>query len=797
MQTQTYTQPPEPVCPDPETGLCAAQVKQRLSSGLSNRVTANQGRTEGQILLQNCLTFFNLIFVIMAVVLALCGSSIKNMTFMIVVIVNTVIGCVQEIRAKRAVDKLTLVAAQTVTCIRDGVSLQVRSDLLVRDDIVVFGPGDQICADGILRRGKLQVNESLITGEADAITKEPGDPLKSGSFVIAGRGRVQLTHVGDETFAAKLAAEAKKDPKAAKSEMMRSLDKLIRFMGILLIPVGIFLFIHEFRTLQLGLQESTEATVAALVGLIPQGLYLLTSVALAASAIKLTRQRVLVQDMNCIETLARVDVLCVDKTGTITEPVMEVENVVPLTQDPPEHLEAVLTALYGTQEPDNDTARAMKEMFGGESSWECTQYLPFTSQTKWCGGTYQAHGAFLAGAPEFIMGSRFDEIKEAVDEWSLGGYRVLLVAGYKEEMLPEDAPLNPEQVTPLALVMLTNRIRKQAPATFAYFNQQGVTIKVISGDNPATVSDVARRAGIPGAENYTETSHLETEADFLEAAEKYTVFGRVTPDQKKKLIQALKKLGHTVAMTGDGVNDVLALKESDCGIAMAGGSQAASQVARLVLLDADFAAMPGIVGEGRRVINNIQRAAALFIVKNIFSLLLAIINILTGQPYPLAPLQLTIISTLTIGTPSFFLALEPNYERVYGRFLPGILRRAFPGALTNIFIVVLAQFFMSLLNLPLTHVQTVCTALMAMVGMLVLFQVCKPFDKFRMLVWGAMGAGIVLCFTVLRDLFELQLSDPVTLLVMLVMLIATPTVFFALQRAFDWGEQLLLRLKKK
>ena len=546
MQTQTYTQPPEPVCPDPETGLCATQVKQRLSSGLINRVTANQGRTEGQILLQNCLTFFNLIFVIMAMVLALCGSSIKNMTFMIVVIVNTVIGCVQEIRAKRAVDKLTLVAAQTVTCIRDGVSLQVRSDLLVRDDIVVFGPGDQICADGILRRGKLQVNESLITGEADAITKEPGDPLKSGSFVIAGRGRVQLTQVGDETFAAKLAAEAKKDPKAAKSEMMRSLDKLIRFMGILLIPVGIFLFIHEFRTLQLGLQESTEATVAALVGLIPQGLYLLTSVALAASAIKLTRQRVLVQDMNCIETLARVDVLCVDKTGTITEPVMEVENVVPLTQDPPEHLEAVLTALYGTQEPDNDTARAMKEMFGGESSWECIQYLPFTSQTKWCGGTYQAQGAFLAGAPEFIMGSRFDEIKEAVDEWSLGGYRVLLVAGYKEEMLPEDAPLNPEQVTPLALVMLTNRIRKQAPATFAYFNQQGVTIKVISGDNPATVSDVARRAGIPGAENYTETSHLETEADFLEAAEKYTVFGRVTPDQKKKLIQALKKLGHTV-----------------------------------------------------------------------------------------------------------------------------------------------------------------------------------------------------------------------------------------------------------
>ena len=785
-----------PISADPNLGLSSQQAKERLTCGWGNRTSAAKGRTEGQILLQNCVTFFNLVFVVMAVFLVLCGSSVKNMTFMIVVIVNAAIGCIQEIRAKRAVDKLTLVAAQNITCIRDGKSAPLRSDLLVLDDIVEFHPGDQICADGTLCTGKLQVNESLITGEADAIVKEPGDELKSGSFVVAGRGRARLTQVGNDTFAAGLAAEAKKDPKAAKSEMMRSLDKLIRVMGILLVPIGILLFHHEFQTLSLSLRSSAEATVAALVGMIPQGLYLLTSVALAASAIKLTRQRVLVQDMNCIEALARVDVLCVDKTGTITEPVMQMETIVPLTEDPPEHLESVMTALYGSREPDNDTARALQEMFCGESDWNCTQFQPFTSQTKWCGGCFESQGSFVAGAPEFIMGPRFEEIRVAVDEWSSSGYRVLLIAGYDADSLPEQT-LIPALVKPLALVTLTNRIRKEAPATFSYFAQQGVTIKVISGDNPVTVSDVAQRAGIPGAEDYIDATTLQTPDDIYLAAARYTVFGRVTPDQKKQLILALKQQGHTVGMTGDGVNDVLALKEADCGIAMAGGSQAASQVARLVLLDADFAAMPGIVGEGRRVINNIQRAAAIFIVKNIFSLVLALVNIATGMPYPLAPLQLTIISTLTIGTPSFFLALEPNYEQVRGRFLPGILRRAFPGAITNIIVVLLAQILMNLLGLPFSHVQTVCTALLALVGMLVLFRVCEPFTTVRKVVWGAMATGILCCFLFLQSFFDLELGDPVTLLVMAVMLIATPTVFTVMQRLFLLGDRLYSKFFRK
>jgi len=775
-------------------GLTGEEIRQRIDAGLDNRISARQSKTAGQIILHHSFTFFNLVFLVLAGILLLSGSSPMNMTFLVVVLVNTVIGCFQEIRAKRAVDKLTLVAPQQTLVLRDGSWTKVRWDTLVQDDIVQFSAGDQICADGILVEGEIQVNESLITGEADAVKKVPGDTLLSGSFLVAGRGNARLTQVGDNSFAAKLATEAKKNPTAAKSEMMRSLDKLIRVVGYALIPIGLVLFYQQFSVLKLGLQQSSEATVAALVGMIPEGLYLLTSVALAASALKLSKKRVLVQDMACIETLARVDVLCVDKTGTITEAAMEVENVLPLTEDAPEYLESVMTALYGSREPENDTGRALKEMFGGDTDWRCTAYFPFTSQTKWSGGDFENQGSFLAGAPEFVMGDRFPEIRETVDAWSNKGYRVLLVAGYAEALAEH---LQPELLRPLALVLLTSRIRENAKETFSYFAKQGVAIKVISGDNPITVSQVAQRAGIENADAYIDATALHSFEDILEASEKYTVFGRVTPDQKKLLVIALQKNKHTVAMTGDGVNDVLALKQADCGIAMASGSQAASQVARLVLLDSDFAAMPHIVGEGRRVINNIQRAAALFLVKNIFSLALALITLFTSWPYPFEPLHLSIISALTIGVPSFFLAMEPNYERVRGRFITGVLRRAFPGGLTNIFVVLVAQGFMSVFRFEFGPFQTVCTAILAVVGLLVLFQVCKPFDKFRMLIWILMALALLGCFTLLRDIFSLEAGNLSTTLVMLTLLMMTPTVFFAVQRIFDLGDKLYLKARKK
>ena len=771
---ETTREPVEVLAADPQRGLTAQQVKLRQERGWSNQVTQSHTLTEGQIVRKNCLTFFNFLFLVMAIFLLVSGSSIKNIAFMGVVLINLVSNCFQEIRAKRAVDKLTLVAAQTVTCIRDGRETKIRSDLLVRDDIVCFGPGDQICADAVLVSGQLQVNEALITGEDVPITKQAGDSLMSGSFVVTGRGNAQLTQVGDDTFAAKLAAEAKKNPQAGKSEMMRTLDKLIKIIAYILVPVGIILFTQQFITSGNDLRASAEGTVAALVGMIPQGLFLLTSLALAVSAMKLSQKKVLVQDMNCIESLARVDILCVDKTGTITEPVMEVENVLALADF---DISPVLTALYGSQEPDNDTAKALSEKFSGPSSWKVKNYIPFTSATKWCGGSFEGQGSFLVGAPEFILGSRYSQLQQTVEKWSGSGYRVLLVARYDGQLT--ETP-EPAAVTPLALVLLTNRIRPEAPKTFSFFAGQGVTVKVISGDNPVAASDVARRAGIHGAENYVDCTLLQTEADIFQAAAIYTVFGRVTPDQKKQLILALKRQGHTVAMTGDGVNDVLALKEADCGIAMAGGAQAASQIARMVLVDADFSAMPSIVDEGRRVINNIQRAAAVFLVKNIFSMIMALAVLITQWPFPVKPLHLTLVSALTIGMPSFLLALEPNFEQVKGKFLPQVLRNALPGGLTNIIVVLLTQWYMQNHGYTLDETQTICTAVLAMTGLLVLLQVCRPFSTFRKIIWGAMAVGLVGSFLLLGSVFELQLPGPQVKVLLAALLVITPAVFLAM-----------------
>jgi len=776
--------------PDPMQGLTAAQAEQRIAEGLGAGQTRDTGKSEKEIILRHTLTFFNLVFIVLAVLLIVGKSTVMNMGFLGVVIVNTVIGIFQEIRAKRAVDKLSLVARRPVKVVRDGRVQDIAPEDIVRDDIAEFGQGDQICADGILRTGSLYVDESLLTGEEDSVEKQPGDQIHSGSVVLAGRGRVELTAVGENCGAAALAREAKHNPQAKKSEMTRSLDRLILFLGLALVPVGIILFRQEYMVLKLPLRESTEGTVAALVGMIPEGLYLLTSVALAVSAQKLSKSRVLVQDMNSIEALARVDVLCVDKTGTITEPDMEVENLLPLGDELlPEQLEDILTAMYGTGTPDNATAKAMQELFAGESDLKCTNRVPFSSEYKWSGCEFEENGSYVVGAPEFLLGDREDIWN--IGDWAEKGYRVLLVARYDGPLAP--GKLDPEKVEPLALALLTGKLRPNAKETFAYFTQQGVTVKVISGDNPATVSMIAQQAGIPDSDQYVDAATLETPEQLREAALKYTVFGRVTPQQKKGLIEALQKKKHTVAMTGDGVNDLLAMKQADCAVAMASGAEAASQLASLVLLDSDFSAMPGVVNEGRRVINNIQRAAALFLVKNIFSLFLSIISLFTVMPYPLEPIHLSVISAMTIGIPSFILTFEPKYDRVKGRFLPGVLRRAFPGGLTNVFVVLLCQVFALVFSLPQDEVSTICAAILSFVGLLVLYQICKPFNWFRRLLWWLMAAGIVLCFTLLGDILDLRTWTDEVRLVMFTLLVMTPTVFFSIQRVFDWCEQSRLR----
>ena len=751
--------------PSPDQGLTSAQVKERQAAGWANEAVDSPTKPVGQIVRENVFTFFNLIFVVLACCLVLVGS-FKNMLFLVIAAANTVIGIVQQIRSKRTVDKLSLLSAPRCGVVRDGNLISVPSAQLVRDDIAQFAAGDQIPADAEVVEGSAQLNEALITGEADAIEKGPGDSLLSGSFVVAGRCRARLTHVGADSYAARLTLEAKRDVKVGRSEMMASLDKLIRIIGILLLPIGITLFVKQHFFLDQGVRQAVVSTVAALIGMIPEGLYLLTSVALAVGVIRLAKRKVLAQELSCIETLARVDVLCVDKTGTITEPRMEVGEVLPVDDD-------------------NDTARAMKARFRGPSNWRAARTVPFTSAAKWSAAVFPGHGAYVVGAPEFVMGERYAELRERVEPYSAKGYRVLLAAGY--DGVPGPKGLDPGAVRPMALVLLSNRIRPEAPKTFRYFAQQGVAVKVISGDNPLTVSEVAAQAGIEHAEDYVDAATLKTGAELEQAARRYTVFGRVTPDQKRRLVRALQKAGHTVAMTGDGVNDVLALKDADCGIAMASGSDAACHAAQLVLLNSDFSAMPHVVDEGRRVINNIERAASLFLVKNIFSFFLAFITLFTIVAYPFEPIQLSLVGGLTIGAPAFFLALEPNHSLVRGRFMHNVLKAAFPGGLTDLVIILLAELFAFAFGFGAAELSTLCTLLMAFIGLLILFQVCKPFDVQRKLVWGAMAALIVGAVLLLPGLFSLvPLTLQTTLVLSVLMLLAYPVLMF-MTRLFELG----------
>jgi len=781
----------------PETGLSDDEALLRRDHGLANTPVQSPTKTEKQIILQNSLTFFNFIFVFLAVCLIIVGSY-KDLLFLAIAVANTLIGIFQEIRSKRTIDKMTLMTVRRYTAIRGGKKVQIPSEQLVRDDIVEFGPGDQICADALVVSGQAQLNEALVTGEADQIAKAEGDALLSGSFVVAGHCRARLTKVGAQSYVSRLTLEAKKNVRMAKSEMMQSLTRLIRVIGIALVPMGIALFMKQYFVLEMELKAAVESTVAALIGMIPEGLFLLTSVALAVSVVRLSQRKVLTQDMNCIETLARVDVLCVDKTGTITEEKMKAGDPVLLSEKdyPMSRVRDVLGAYYDLPDGENDTERAMIEAYRGEAGWHCRMRVPFTSASKWSAAVFEGQGSFIIGAPEFVMGPRYGLLKEAAEMLSASGYRVLLLAQY--DGIPDSAAgLRPERVYPMALIPLTNRIRPDAPDTFRYFAEQGVAIKVISGDNPRTVSEIARQAGIRDAGKWIDAARLKADEDYAEAVEKYTVFGRVTPDQKRKLVHALQGAGHTVAMTGDGVNDVLALKDADCGIAMASGSDAARRVAQLVLMDSGFRSMPAVVGEGRRVINNIQRASALFLVKNIFSFLLSLFSLLFNLPYPLVPIQLSMISALTIGVPAFFLALEPNRERVTGRFMLNVLRQAFPGGLANLSIVLLLQAFAAAFAFPNDQLCTMTAAILSGIGLLVLFEVCRPLNWKRGIVIGTMALATVLCFAAFGSVFDFVPLTNGGGLVLGVLLVLSYYLFQTILWLFERGDALLETIRRK
>ena len=773
--------------PKADAGLSSAQAQALADAGWDNAPVESPTKSDKQIIRENLFTYFNLIFVVLAICLLLVGDW-KDMTFLFIVAANAIIGIVQQLRSKRTIEKLSLLSAAKIRVIRDGKVQSLPVAQLVREDVVELTAGSQIPADGPVLTGQVQVNEALITGEADAVTKEPGDQLLSGSFVISGKCRARMDQVGADSYASKLTLAAKKDAGPGKSEMMRSLDHLIRFIGIVLIPIGLALFYNQFVSQDLGLRQSVVSTVAALIGMIPEGLFLLTSVALAVSVVRLARNRTLIHEMNAIETLARVDVLCVDKTGTVTSPQMQVREIVPL--DPESCSDAdiadILGAFYRVLEPDNDTAKAIADRFSYGPGWPDRGAVPFTSATKWSAVNFLDRGAYVIGAPEYVLGQDFAALEKRTAPYAEQGCRVLLLAQCDGA---ETGRLR-GVVIPLALLVLENPIRPNAPKVFDYFHSQGVDVKVISGDNPVTVSAVAAQASIPNAGQWVDARELKTDQDIAKAVREYTVFGRVVPNQKRKIVRALQSQGHTVAMTGDGVNDVLALKDADCGIAMASGSDAACHAAQLVLLNSDFSAMPKVVAEGRRVINNIQRAAALYLVKNIFSFLLAVISLFATFPYPVTPLQLSFLSAITIGVPSFFLALEPNHSLVKGKFLANVFRSALPGGLTDLIVVLGVEAFYLVFGFAESELSTMSAILLVVIGILVLYEVCKPFDWKRRVLWGAMAGSGLVCILWFGESFGLSQLSLEAFLVLLVFLFAAYAIMRFMLGLFDAGETL-------
>lgn len=671
--------------PDHQTGLTAQQVQEHRMHGWTNQPVDPPSKTTKEIIQENVFTYFNLIFLVLAVLLCLVGS-FRDLTFLPVIVLNTLIGIIQETRAKKVLDNLTMLNAPHAMVIRDGKKSQINAEDLVIDDIVIFEAGNQVCADAEVCAGEVQVNESLLTGESDEITKRKGDQLMSGSFIVSGQCHARLDKVGADSYISRLTLEAKAMQNTEQSEMIRSLDKLVKWVGVAIIPIGIILFIQAFVFQGEGFRSSVTSMIAAVIGMIPEGLYLLASVALAVSSIRLAQKKVLLHDMKCIETLARVNVLCVDKTGTITENTMEVQDVIP-TKEYEEGELRPLSELLGdftaAQSSDNITMEAMKRYFKIASGKKAVAKTGFSSASKYSSVTFE-EASYVLGAPEFVLKEQYENYEEAISAHASKGARVLVFGTAKEE--PDGKPLK-EAVTPLAYVLLANPIRQEAKETFTYFAEQGVEVKVISGDNPLTVSEVAKEAGIAGAERYVDASTLHTEEEMRAAVLNNAVFGRVTPNQKRKFVQILKEEGKTVAMTGDGVNDVLALKDADCSIAMASGSDAAAQASQLVLLESDFSCMPEVVLEGRRVVNNIQRSASLFLVKNIFSFLLSLVSFVFMFTYPLEPSQISLISMFTIGVPAFFLALEPNKNIIKGHFLTNVFLKALPAALTDVLAV--------------------------------------------------------------------------------------------------------------
>ncbi len=797
-------------------GLTADEVRERVQAGRVNINMELKTKSVRELVLENLLTLFNLINLVLAVLVILAGS-FKNLTFLAIVVLNTGIGIVQALRSKRMVDKLTLLATKKAKVVRDGVEVELDLDEIVIDDVVKLGRGDQIPADAVVLAGEAQVNESLLTGESNLIKKEPGSDLMSGSFLDSGLVYARVVHVGAENYVAKINNEAKY-VKKVNSEILNTLNLIVKFASIIMVPLGLALFVssaHESyaswaatspdssTTMLAWMFSGTDAwrevsaailsTVGALLGMIPQGLVLLTSSVLAISTVRLARRNVLAQQLYCIETLARVDVLCLDKTGTITSGRMEVEGTYPL---PVEGRAARITVpggvalvdfalanvAHATSADANETCKALLDHYEGSAipHSEPARVVPFSSAKKWSGAAF-AEGAFVMGAAQFVLDrDTFALVENRVAELA-STCRVLVVASV--DGFTEDGDMV-GLAQPLGFVTIRDEIRTSAAETIGYFNEQGVTLNVISGDDPRTVSSIAQVVGIPGASAYVDATTLDTPSKIDAAVDRYHVFGRVTPQQKRELVQALQRRGHTVAMTGDGVNDVLALKEADCSVAMAAGSDAARNVAELVLVDNDFASMPAVVAEGRRAINNLQRSAALFLTKTLFSMGLAAICI-AFPPYPFQPIQMTLINFFCIGYPGFVLGLEANRARVEGSFLVNVVKRALPASLSVILAACLCMAGAALFAFDNSMLSTMCLITTSAVGCCLIWRISQPFTLLRRALFVSIVAGLAIGILGFTEFFSIAPLSVLTATYVLAVSVASCALFFRLARAMD------------
>lgn len=753
-------QPPEPKLKEriltnqkpPETiiGLTEEEVSLRIQEHKVNSQEKNLGRSVLQIIKDNSFNLFNLINLLLALLLIFTGH-LKNSLFFFVAVVNTCIGIYQEIRAKQTVDKLSILAQTHVVALRNQAFVSLSQEEIVLDDVLFVETGDQILADSIVLSSEgLELDESLLTGEADSVEKKAKNQVMSGSFVTAGSGYIKVTAVGEDNYVNTLTKEAKSEKKTP-SELMRILNTLIKFLTIAIVPIGLLLFYSQYQTTH-SFNSALLSMTASMISMIPEGLILLTSVAFAVGAANLAKKRTLVQSMPCIETLARVDTICLDKTGTITDGSLTLKEILPIKEQL--DFTQILAEMMHTLPDTNATAQAIRCAYPLEQQqWTSEEMVPFSSFRKWSGATFTNHGTFILGAPEFVLSTIDPLLQQQIVLHSQKGYRVMLLAHTTETL---SGPELPKQLDPYALLIIEDSIRENAVDTFSYFSKEDVTLKVISGDNPLTVSTIAQNAGIQGAKNYVDLSTIQEDADLKQLVEENTVFGRVTPAQKRRLIRALKENNHTTCMTGDGVNDVLALKEADVSVAMASGSDASRAVADVVLLDSDFSAMIHVLKEGRRVINNIERVASMYLVKTIYTILLSILFIFVNMHYPFEPIQLSPINSFTIGIPSFFLALAPNYHRVKGDFLHNILRISVPAALTVVTSIVILQLANQNFALGTDITSTMCVLLTGFTGFHVLIRVSDPLTVRRKQMIVLLFIAFISTFLLFGNFFELS-----------------------------------------